>query len=67
MQDLHVFDPTILAWTDLTAAARGAPPAARYCHGFSADGGRLYVFGGMELNGSECIALSKRNHILSIP
>ena len=53
MGDLRAFDPAALAWTDLAAASAGAPPAARYCHGFSAGGGRLFVFGGVGPNGSE--------------
>ena len=44
--DLHVYDPRAMTWTDLTAAASGAPPAARYAFGFATAGGRLYVHAG---------------------
>ncbi len=40
-----------MAWTDLSAAVAGAPPAPRYGHGFAAAGGLLYSFGGMGQDG----------------
>ncbi len=40
-----------MAWTDLSAAVSGAPPAPRYGHGFAAAGGLLYSFGGMGQDG----------------
>jgi len=45
-QDLHVFDPATMAWTDLSAATSGTPPSARGGHGFTSAGGKLYVHGG---------------------
>ena len=38
-------------WTDLSAAASGTPPSARYGHGFTSAGGKLYVHGGLSDNG----------------
>ncbi len=50
LADLHVYNPSTRAWTDLSVATAGAPPAARLGHGFAAAGGKLYVHGGW--NGS---------------
>jgi hypothetical protein len=47
-QDLHVYESSARAWTDLSAAASGTPPSARYSHGFTSAGGKLYVHGGQE-------------------
>ena len=44
--DLHVYDPVAMTWTNLSAGASGTAPSARYGHGFTAAGGRLYVHGG---------------------
>jgi hypothetical protein len=35
-----------LTWTLLSDAATGARPPARYSHGFTSAGGKLYVHGG---------------------
>jgi hypothetical protein len=43
LNDLHVYDPAVGAWTDLSAAR---PPSPRYHHGFTSAGGKLYVHGG---------------------
>ena len=48
-QDLLVYDPTDMAWTDLSAAASGTPPSARFGHGFTSAGDKLYVHGGSNL------------------
>ena len=48
--DLHSYDPVAMAWTDLSDAASGVPPAARYLHGFTSAGGKLYVHGGCSLD-----------------
>ena len=56
LQDLHVYDPSTTAWTDLSGY--GAAPAPRFGHGFSADGGILYTVGGMDVNASESQSLS---------
>ena len=47
LQDLHVYDPAAMAWTDLSAAASGTPPSARGFHGLASAGGKLYVHGGL--------------------
>jgi hypothetical protein len=52
--DLHAYDPTSMAWTDLSAAVSGAPPAPRYGHGFAAAGGLLYSFGGRGADNGVC-------------
>jgi hypothetical protein len=41
-----------MAWTDLFAAASGTPPSARYAHGFTSAGGKLYVHGGLNFSGT---------------
>jgi hypothetical protein len=44
-----------MAWTDLTKAAVGVRPSARVRHGFTAAGGRLYLFGGLGPTGEVCV------------
>ena len=46
--DLHVYDPVAMAWTELYAYAS---PSPRFSHGFTAAGGRLYVHGGEGIDG----------------
>ena len=46
--DLHVYDPVAMAWTELYASAS---PFPRYSYGFTAAGGRLYVHGGEGIDG----------------
>jgi hypothetical protein len=64
-----------MAWTLLSAAAKGDPPAGRSGHGFTSAEGKLYVHGGSgafgNLNGSLWvhIALSsfwKRRHTVNV-
>ena len=50
--DLYVYDSVAMAWTDLSAAAAGTPPSARYGHGFTSAAGLLYVHGGFHGNAS---------------
>ena len=52
LSDLHVFDPAAIVWKDLSGVAEGAPPAARWGHGFTSAGGRLYVHGGVDAGGN---------------
>jgi hypothetical protein len=45
--DLHVFNITTGTWTELTGSMTGAiPTAPRAFHGFVTFGGKIYVFGG---------------------
>ena len=53
LQDLLVYDPAAMAWTDLSASASGTPPSSRQSHGFTSAGGGLYVHGGLGDTG-EC-------------
>jgi hypothetical protein len=53
MGDLHAFDIARTAWAELSAEAKGVRPAARYQHGFTSMGGKLYVFRGVGNNGKE--------------
>ncbi len=47
LDDLHSFDPATMTWTLLSAADfADSHPSARYSHGFTSAGGRLYVHGG---------------------
>ena len=40
-----------MAWTNLSDAASGTPPAARSFHGFTSANGTLYVHGGEDVDG----------------
>ncbi len=51
LQDLHVYDPATMAWTNLSTAASGTPPSGRESMGFAAAGGKLYVHGGFDDSG----------------
>jgi hypothetical protein len=44
--DLHVYDPETMTWTDLSVPAFGTPPSARISLGYTSAGGKLYVHGG---------------------
>ena len=52
VNDLFVFGPSRMMWTDLSDATSGTPPSPRYNHGFKAAGGKLFVFGGKDGTGS---------------
>ncbi len=59
MDDLHAFNLSAMAWTDISAAAgSGTPPSGRFGHGFTSEEGRLYVHGGYTFDatgsGPEC-------------
>jgi hypothetical protein len=47
IDDLHSFDPATMTWTLLSAANDTGRPSARFSHGFTSAGGRLYVHGGI--------------------
>ena len=44
--DLHVFDPAVKSWTDISAPSSGTSPSARVGQAFSSAGGMLFVHGG---------------------
>ena len=46
LNDLHVYDPGSMGWTDLSTPVSGTAPAPRNALGFAAIEDRLYVFGG---------------------
>ncbi len=48
MNDLFVFDPMQLLWTDLTALATGLAPSPRGGAVFATIAGRFYAFGGWD-------------------
>ena len=52
LNDMYVLDPVAMAWTNLTDAASGTPPAARSSHGFTFSEGKLYVHGGVDASGN---------------
>ena len=54
LSDLHAFDPNTMIWTDLSTPAFGDAPSARYGHGFTSAGRRLYVHGGNNGSGRCC-------------
>jgi len=49
--DLHVFNISALAWSDLSDPAAGIPPSPRAGHGFKAVEELLYVHGGISNSG----------------
>ena len=57
LDDLYVYDPVNMSWTDLSNRLAGNAPSARNSHGFTSMGGRLFVHAGWDGNG-------KRNRIL---
>ncbi len=56
LEDLYSFDPANLTWTRLAAAAVPRP-SARYRHGFTSAGGKLYVHGGFN-GGKACCRMN---------
>jgi hypothetical protein len=52
LDDLHAFDPATMNWTLLSAALDVPRPFARYGHGFTSAGGKLYVHGGFGYQGA---------------
>ena len=62
LSDLHVYDSVAMGWTDLSAAAVGASPSARYYHGFTSASALLFVHGGVDASGGKCEA--ERTHKL---
>ena len=46
LNDLFMFDPYEMTWTNLTNSVRGTPPSPRERHGFTSTNGTLFVFGG---------------------
>ncbi len=57
LDDLYLFDPNTGIWTLLSAAAADSAhrPSARYQHGFTSAGGKLYVHGGWNHSGGKCL------------
>ena len=50
LDDLYAFDLVAMEWTRLSTDNDTQRPSARYKHGFTSEGDRLYVHGGF--NGS---------------
>ena len=55
LNDLHVYDPAEMAWTDLSFPVSGTPPSPRQAHGFTSASGKLYVHGGLGTSGERVI------------
>ncbi len=49
--DFHAYNPATVTWFDLSGHALGTPPTARFGHGFTSAGGKLYVHGGSKDHG----------------
>ena len=47
LNDLFVIDPVALTSTDLSHVRHGEPPIPRLYFGYTAAGGKLFVFGGI--------------------
>ena len=52
--DMMEFDPTSKIWENLTEIQLGVPPSPRACHGFASASGKIYVHGGVDVNGKTC-------------
>ena len=50
--DLYSFDLANMTWTLLSANKDSTWPSARWDHGFTSAGGKLYVHGGVSFNGA---------------
>ena len=46
LNDLHMYYPANMSWTDLSTPASGVPPSPRWGHGFAALNGLFYAFAG---------------------
>jgi hypothetical protein len=55
LNDMHVFDPASMTWTDLSNNMIGELPPARRFPGFTSAGGRLFVLGGSTMFNGECL------------
>jgi hypothetical protein len=51
LNDLFVFDPLSLSWTDLSSTTDGNPPTPRLLHGFEVFGEEFYAHGGLDQTG----------------
>ena len=64
--DLWVLDVDNMTWTNLSSLSFGNPPSARYCHGLTANNGKLFVHGGSSENGMfQSMASSVENRFKS--
>ena len=50
--DFHVYDHTVMGWTDLSSLTSN-PPSPRAYPGFSSVGGKLYVNAGVNGDGDD--------------
>ncbi len=53
--DLHVYNPASMTWFNLSGHAIGTPPSARFAHGFTSAGDKLYVHGGYDGSGESAV------------
>eukprot|EP00961_Rhodomonas_salina_P135821 1827353-Rhodomonas_salina.1 len=53
--DLYMLDPSRRAWQELSQHVSGSIPSKRAYMGFTAAGGKLFVFGGMEIVGGPAV------------
>ena len=70
LQDLFIFEPDKVTWTQMTEVMIGNPPSPREWHGFTAAAGLLYVFGGFGgpgCNDQENICCEERARPINIP
>ncbi len=51
MNDLYVYDPLTMTWTDLSSSTDGNPPTPRILHGFEVFDDAIYVQGGIDSTG----------------
>ena len=52
--DFHMFESSIMMWTELTAKVGGSVPSARWGHGLASVESELYLFGGCDGIGNPC-------------
>ena len=56
LNDLHMYDPHNISWSDLTVTLTDPWPSPRDGHGFTSTGGKLYVHGGYGTDGAWVIS-----------
>lgn len=52
LNDINMYAPSKISWTDLSVAVSGIPPSPRDGHGLAVEGGKLYVHGGVGNSGA---------------
>jgi len=62
--DLYTYDPSVMAWSDLSNTMKGDIPSPRDSHGFAPANGKIYLFGGIYRKGMTVILLCACGHCI---